>query len=197
MRNIIPDLSLRSKTWFFVAVISLFPGAVSAADVEKGYEQVFELHGITFHITCPNQGSINQLEIVPGGLAIDNPVIRREIDGAVTGAEIADMNKDGSPEIYIYVHSAGSGTYGDLVAYSVNNRKSLSGIYLSPLMDDAKNSKGYMGHDTFAVVENRLIRRFPLYNEGDSNANPTGGIRQLQYKLVAGEASWILKLEDS
>jgi hypothetical protein len=29
----------------------------------------------------------------------------------------------------------------------------------------------------------------------DSNANPTGGMRQLQYKLVPGEASWLLELD--
>ena len=36
-----------------------------------------------------------------------------------------------------------------------------------------------------------------IYNKGDTNAEPTGGTRQLQYKLVMGEASWILKLVNS
>jgi len=56
---------------------------------------------------------------------------------------------------------------------------------------------GYMGHDEFAVVESSLARRFPIYKKGDSNANPTGGMRQLQYKLVPGEATWQLKLVNS
>jgi len=50
-----------------------------------------------------------------------------------------------------------------------------------------------MGHDQFAVVETNLVRRFPLYNRGDSNANPTGGTRQVTYKLVPGEAMGQLK----
>ena len=162
-----------------------------------GFEQNLSLQGISFKVSCPNKGSINKLTITPSGLEIDNAVIEQEIDGGVTSAEIGDINSDGSPEIYIYVHSAGSGTYGDVIAYSANNKKSLSGIYLPPLADDKKNSAGYMGHDEFSLVENALARRFPLYKEGDSNANPTGGMRNLTYKLTQGEASWVLKLDQS
>lgn len=168
---------------------------VSAAGNSGGFDQVLELQGISFHVTCPNEGSINQLEIIPAGLEIDNSVIKREIDGTVTGIQVADMNGDGSPEIYVYVHSAGSGTYGELIAYSANNKKSLSEIYLPPLADDAENFKGYMGHDEFIVIEGYLVRRFPVYADGDTNINPTGGTRQLQYKLIPGEASWILELD--
>jgi len=46
-----------------------------------------------------------------------------------------------------------------------------------------------------AVVESTFVQRFPLYKDGDSNSKPTGGMRQLQYKLVAGEAGWKLKLD--
>ena len=175
----------------------LFSPLTGAAESTSGFDQVFELQGITFHVICPNQGSLNQLEIIPAGLEIDNTAIKREIDGTVTGAEVADLNGDGSPEIYTYINSAGSGTYGSLVAYAANKKKSLSGITLPPLMDDKENSRGYMGHDEFAVVENNLVRHFPIYVKGDTNANPTGGTRQLQYKLKLGEASWALELEKS
>jgi hypothetical protein len=52
-----------------------------------------------------------------------------------------------------------------------------------------------MGHDEFAVVENRLVRRFPVYLAGDTNAEPSGGTRQIQYRLDAGEAGWILAVD--
>jgi uncharacterized protein len=161
------------------------------------FEKTLSLHGITFHVTATNEGSINQLTITPSGLEIDNRVIEKEIDGSVSGAEIADINVDGSPEIYIYVNSAGSGSYGSLVAYSANNKKSLSEIYLPTLENDKKNSVGYMGHDEFSIIENTLVRRFPVYNDGDSNCCPKGGTRQMQYKLMMGEASWQLKLVKS
>ncbi len=197
MNNGIRNFTSKLKACFFAAAFLLTPCTVGAADTAKGFDKIFNLQGVTFHVTCPNEGSLNQLEIVPSGLEIDNSVIKQEVDGSVTGAEVADINGDGSPEIYIFVNSAGSGTYGSLVAYSANNKKSLSEIYLPPLEDDAKNSKGYMGHDEFTVIEYSLVRRFPIYKKGDINANPTGGMRQLQYKLVKGEATWQLKLVKS
>ena len=99
------------------------------------------------------------------------------------------MNADGSPEILVYVHSKGSGTYGDVIAYSVNNRKSMSRVYFQPVTENDRINKGYMGHDEFALVENYLVQRFPIYKEKDTNANPTGGTRQITYKLIDGEAS--------
>jgi hypothetical protein len=161
----------------------------------KGFDQILELQGISFHVSSPNNSSINTLTIQPSGLEIDNSSMDVEIDGTVTSAEITDLDSNGWPEIYVYVNSAGSGAYGSLVAYAVNNGKSISGIYLSPITDDKVNSVGYMGHDEFAVVESTFVQRFPIYLENDTNANPSGGTRQLQYKLTMGEASWVLKLD--
>ncbi|WP_457668367.1 PliI family lysozyme inhibitor of I-type lysozyme [Thiolapillus sp.] len=187
-------------TTVFTLALTLPLSGANAGEQEKGslaFDKTLSLEGISFHISSPNNSSINQLTIVPSGLEIDNSTIKQKIDGTVTNAEIADLNADGSPEIYIYVTSAGSGSYGELVAYSANHKKSLSEVYLPPLTDDKKNSQGYMGHDEFAIVENTLVRRFPVYNKNDTNAAPTGGTRQLQYKLVPGEATWLLKLDKS
>ena len=148
--------------------------------------------GITFHVTSPNSGSINEVTITPSGLEIDNSPVTVEVDGTITGAEVGDLNVDGSPEIYIFVTSAGSGSYGSLVAFATNNRKSMTPIYLPPIAEHPEASNGYMGHDDFAVVESSLVQRFPIYAEGDTNANPTGGTRQVQYRLEAGEAGWVL-----
>ena len=159
------------------------------------FDTLLEMQGIQFRVTSTNEGSVNTLNIVPKGLHIDNSPLVLTIDGTVTGAEVADLNVDGSPEIYIYVTSAGSGSYGSLVAYSANRRKSLSEIYLPPLAEDKVAAKGYMGHDEFAVVETVLVRRFPVYRAADTNAQPTGGMRQLQYKLFPGEAGWGLRVD--
>lgn len=173
------------------------PAAPTAADsgVPAGFEQTLDLQGITFRVSCPNASSINTLTIEPSGLEADNSAISREVDGTVTGAEVADLNVDGSPEIYVYVQSAGSGSYGSLVAYAANDRKSLSEIYLPPVADDPQASQGYMGHDEFAVVENTFVQRFPIYQGGDTNSAPSGKTRQLQYKLEPGEAGWVLRLD--
>jgi hypothetical protein len=122
-------------------------------------------------------------------LEIVNSPESREIDGEVILSEIGDLNLDGSPEILIYLTSTDSSHYGTMIGYSVNNGKSMSQVYLPPISDNPELSQGYMGHDEFAIVENSLVQRFPLYKVQDSGAEPTGSIRQIQYKLVDGEAS--------
>lgn len=181
-------------------LISGTPAASVGVEIRSGratgfFDKTLELQTIRFHVTSASQGSINTLHIVPSGLEIDNSPIARTIDGTVTGAQVADLNGDGSPEIYVYVTSAGSGSYGSVVAYSANRRKSLSEIYLPPITQHTTASRGYMGHDKFAVVESVLVRRFPVYRNSDTNAAPSGGTRRIEYKLVPGEAGWILEID--
>jgi hypothetical protein len=167
--------------------------ATAAPDMP--FDRTLALQGISFRVRTANDSSINTLEIVPSGLQTDNSTITQQIDGQVTGAEVTDLNADGSPEIYVYVSSAGSGSYGSLVAYAANRRKSLSQIHLPPVADNKPAARGYMGHDEFAVVENTFVQRFPIYGDGDVNAKPSGRTRQLQYKLRPGEAGWVLRLD--
>jgi hypothetical protein len=156
---------------------------------KNSFNQTFKLHGIQFNVIA--QGT--HLRIIPTGLKIDNSPIERDIEGVVTGADIGDINVDGSPEIYVYIKDAKGGS--SLIAYSANNKKSLSDIYLPPITDDPKLTKGYRGHDEIAMVEGIIALRFPIYKDSDTDDKPSGGMRQLQYKLTQGEASWVLKLD--
>jgi len=178
----------------FAAVFALGLGS-AATWALNAYDQTLVLQGVTFRVQCDNAASENTLTVTPSGLEIDNASIRTEVDGIVTGAEVADLNADGSPELYVYVSSAGSGSYGSLAAWSANGKKSLSAIHLPELVEDPINGNGYMGHDELVVAEQYLVRSFPIYREGDTNAVPSGGTRQVQYKLEPGEASWRLVVD--
>jgi hypothetical protein len=167
----------------------------AAAAPSVPFDQTLNLLGVGFRVTSANGGSTSELKIVPSGLAIDNTPVVRTLDGQVVRAEVADLNADGSPEIYVFVRSAGSGSYGSLMAFNANERKSLSDIFIAPLTEHPTAAKGYSGHDEFAVVERRLVRRFPVYRPGDTNAAPKGGMRQLQYRLTHVEASWRLEID--
>jgi hypothetical protein len=182
------------KILTIAAILGTVP-LCSTALAGEPFAQTLEHQGITFAVTATNEGSINRLTITPTGLSGTDAPQEAEIDGTVSGAEVGDLDANGFPEIYVYVTSAGSGSYGTLVAYAVNDGKSMTPIFLPPLDESPQNAAGYMGHDEFAVLEGVLGRRFPIYAEGDTNAAPSGTFRQLQYKLTAGEAGWILKLD--
>ena len=140
-------------------------------------------------VTASDAGSPNILTVrtVDGDASASE-----EIDGTAYRAEIADLDSDQRPEVYIAVASAGSGSYGSLVAYVIEEDPSLSRILVPELGEDEAASDGYMGHDEFAVVETSLIRRFPLYAPGDVNAEPSGGTRNVVYKLQKSAGQWQL-----
>ena len=159
------------------------------------FEQRLELHGIGFQVSSPNNSTGNSVRIVPSGLQADNTPIEMEVAGLVVGAEVADLNVDRSPELYVYLRGPALEQRGSLLAVSANSRKSLSFVSLPELAEHRGASAGYRGHDEMAVVENRFMRRFPLYGKDGDASKPTGRTRQLQYKLAKGEASWVLELD--
>ncbi len=170
-----------------LAAFCLFAGT---ADAEP-FKKELSLQGLTFHITSPNDSSASKLRIGVEGLKAPAAPIEKEVDGTVVDAEIADLDANGFPELYVFTQSAGSGSYGNVVGYASNRNNSLTEIFLPELK--SRDAKGYQGHDEFAVVEQYLVRRFPIYRSTDTNAKPTGGMRQVQYRLRPGEAGWILK----
>lgn len=179
----------------FMLIITAFIipfSSLHAAD----FEQTLELEGITFKVHATNKGSINTLTIKPKGLKVDNRPIVREVNGTVVEAEVADLNEDGAPEILVYTTSAGSGSYGNVIGYSSNAKKSLAPITMPDLMEDKDVYTGYKGHDEFSIVETRLARRFPVYQSGDTNNQPTGGFRLLYYGLERLESKWFFKLDE-
>ncbi|MBB1059500.1 hypothetical protein [Marilutibacter spongiae] len=153
-----------------------------------GFDKTLELQGIGFHI----QGGDGRVTVTPTGLEASNEPMTRDVDGQVMDAELADLDADGSPEVYVFVAPASEGGPAGLVAFAANKRKSLSDIYLAPLAEDPEAADGYKGGDDIAVVENRLIRRFPLVGE---DGQPTGKTRQVVYRLTPGEAGWVLEKE--
>ncbi len=161
------------------------------------FDRTLELLGVTFQVTSANTDVSNSVTITPSGLENDNRPITEKIDGIVTGAEVADLNIDSSPEVYVYVKATDGSNVGSVVAYAADKRKSLSRINLPVLAEDKENIVGYRGGDEFAVVESTFVRRFPIYPEDKNDTQPTGRLRQLQYKLKSGEAGWVLRLDKS
>ena len=166
----------------------------SQAHAQGSFNKTLTLQGVNFYVTCANEGSQNTLRIVPSGAVHNVRNIEQQIDGSVIGAEVADLDGNGTPEIYVFVQSAGSGSYGAVVGHAVNAGATTSPITMPELTDDPKASAGYMGRDRFSVTRDRLVRQFPIYREGDSNASPSGGTRQVQYRLVRRDNALALQL---
>jgi hypothetical protein len=183
LKRIVPQLTAAA-----LLLATALPGRAWAG---AAFNQTLKLQGISFQVQSSGEGSEQHLTITTSGAKPPIQPIHQTVNGRVVGAQVADLNGNGTPEIFVFVQGAGSGSYGELVAYAVTKGRDLSPIVLQEL--SGPMAQGYQGHDQFAVVEGCLVRRFPIYKPGDTNAKATGGERQICYKLKAGEASWILR----
>jgi heat shock protein HslJ len=146
--------------------------------------------------THPAGRSLSTIEVRTGGFEHEYHEIYQD-QNPISDVFVADLDGNGFDEIYIITTSAGSGSYGSVLGFASNKDKSLSMINFPDIQQGDEHFKGYMGHDTFKIEDQTLVRIFPIYNKGDANGNPTGGRRKLVYGLVPGEAMWQLKVEKS
>ncbi|WP_157601116.1 hypothetical protein [Persicobacter sp. CCB-QB2] len=155
------------------------------------FEQAFDLGKVKMMVHIPNTTTDNLITINPEGFENMKDPFTTKIEGIVREGYQADLNGDGFQEIYLFEYSIGSGTYGKVHAFASFGDKSFGPIYMPEMTEDL--AQGYMGHDRFYIKDDLLVREFPLYNESDTNAKPTGGNRVIKYSLEKGEAGFILK----
>ncbi|WP_083191589.1 MliC family protein [Formosa haliotis] len=154
-------------------------GDLDASQIDKtGYVKSVTQGDYTFIIE-ENGGEVS---VTPIGLTDVSDPQTYPIHGEITNVEMDDLNNDSFPEVIIYTKT-GSNAKGEAIGISVNNGKSMSQFNIPNVSDNAEASKGYNGHDEFAMVEGTFVQRFPIY---ENNA-PTGKTRQIQYKLEDGE----------
>ncbi len=176
---------------FVALLLSLLPTLRAQAAFEFAADQ----GGMSIRVGAANAGSLTTVNLMvqhEGELILRAAV---PADGTVTGASVGDLNRDGYPEVYVFITSAGSGSYGSIIAYASNRNQSMTPVTMQDLPDDAAVLAGYLGHDRYELGDDVLLRSFPVYLPGNSNADPQGGRRTLRYRLHAGEAGWLLKPE--
>jgi hypothetical protein len=107
---------------------------------------------------------------------------------------LADLDNNGFDELYIFTTAAGSGSYGKVHGYASLKDRSLGMVNMpEPSEKDmAKggNFEGYEGHDEFDIINNELIRVFPVKSD-------KGTKRTITYKMVPGEAMYQLVIKSS
>jgi hypothetical protein len=135
--------------------------------------------------TNPQGQSLSTIVITPSGFATNTPVTLET--NKLTKFFLTDLNKDTFDELILITTADGSGSYGDATIYTTTQDQGLITVKI-PVIQESDTKKGglfegYMGHDTFSMVNGMLMREFPLYNATDTNSTPTGGTRKVIYTL--------------
>lgn len=113
----------------------------------------------------------------------------------VSKAEMGDINGDGQPELFVYLKSDKHRPQMKFIGYSSNNGRSMSRVYLPEPQLGGEAYKGYAGFDEMFIKDNTFCRRFPLVKKADGKTYLSGMLRQIDYKLVNGEAGRILEVD--
>lgn len=169
-------------------VVAELPAATAVPQFSKSLR--FNVY--TFTVAAADSGRVREAHIKAyrGELLLTN--FRVRIDGTVTGAEVADLDNNRFPELYIYSTSDGSGSFGRVYGWQfLPERK--ADIKLANWQNPV--AKGYMGHDSLWVERSILCRKFPVYEPGDANAEPSGGYQMMRYRLRPAGEAYLLAIE--
>lgn len=90
-------------------------------------------------------------------------------------------NDDDVWYVFISVGGAGSGNYGTCYVF-VNDNGKFKEIIFPKIAEEEK--KIYNGHDNFDFFEKTILRRFPVYQQGDAECCPTGGEMVFSYTIT-------------
>ena len=111
----------------------------------------------------------------------------RERNGVIESVLFLDPDGDRYSAVIIAIRSAGSGSYLQLLLFDFSQTGDpTSGVWSDLSEIPAHLAVGYMGHDTIERQSEMLVRTFPIYLEGDSNAEPNGDIRSLIWDFRNG-----------
>lgn len=158
------------------------------------YNKILQFNVYKFSITAPDTGRVREavIKAYRGDLLLTN--FRVRVDGALTGAEVADLDNNRFPELYLFSTSYGSGSFGKVYAWQFLPER-LANITLKNWLVPA--DQGYMGHDSLWVDKSTLCRKYPVYQAGDANAEPSGGNRMMRYQLQSVGAGYTLVSDES
>ncbi len=178
---------IRQKLYLLITVL-LVTVAVKAQNQYRKIDTLMKLGREGYKVLCNNKSDVkNNLSITPVGFKNGARDFSFEIKGRLLGTEVDDLNNDMFPDLVLYIYSPNEKSVGSVIGISSVNNESVMPIVFPDISNDPKIRTGYVGYDSFMLMEGSLMRRFPLYQVDSTGTKPTGMYRQIQYTVVPGE----------
>lgn len=173
-------------------IASIAPIYQQSALVESPFNKSLRFNVYTFTVTAADTGRVRDVQVKAyrGELLLTN--FRVRVEGTVTGAEVGDLDNNRFPELYVYSTTNGSGSFGRVYGWQFLPERKAD---ITPANWRDRLPDGYMGHDSVWVERDILCRKFPVYQPGDANAEPSGGYQMMRYKLRPSGTGFSLAAE--
>lgn len=157
----------------------------SAPPAQGPFEETLTEGPVTFIVESPNARP-NYFTLNTEGMSVRNEETRVDVNGTVVRAQLADLNQDSYPEVFIFTRSD-DGTE-DVYAFASYRNRSYGQIYRAEAEKYAA-LRGSGGGDTYELTETALLRRFTATQNGQR----TGDTQTVEYALKKGETSYRLE----
>ncbi|MBO9729914.1 MAG: hypothetical protein J7623_14850 [Chitinophaga sp.] len=97
---------------------------------------------------------------------VADSIVEKDVKGELRNVLIADLNGNGRPEVYCTMLSEGTGRYGKLYGFELQHPV----IRIDVSAVDTMEQAAYRGQDSFYIKGKNLVRTYPAYREGASDA---------------------------
>ena len=147
------------------------------------YDSTMKIGKAGYKVSCLNKSvESNVFNIRPIGFKSEARDVSLELKGRVLGA-------DGFPDLVVYIYDKDN--TANIFSLSSKNNEGVEPIYFPDIFNDMQLCKGYRGKDEFKLVEGVLFRKFPIYDTDTAIKVPTNKVRQIMYRVVAGEKEYL------
>jgi hypothetical protein len=152
-------------------------------------QKTFEGKGLTYIVREDKSlgVSVSRITIVASDSTHTDSLNLGDKDPVQSGM-LADLDENGHDELYLITRSVGTGIYAHIFGFMRDEQNKLVAIEVPEVgpTDQSKGKKfdGYMGHDSVYIDRHSLVRKYPMYKTGDANDKPTGGMREVRYRLM-------------
>ena len=142
-----------------------------------------------YRVDCRNKSvTQNPLSVKPVGFESGVRDVSFTLKGRVASAQVDDLNRDGYPDLILFIYSDSNASSGTVYSFISEANKEIIPCVLPDASMNPKISTGYKGHDQFTLMEGTVVQRYPIYNKDDNKDKPTGGNRVVLYQLAKGES---------
>jgi hypothetical protein len=178
------------KLWVLAICFCAGVASVHAQLPARRLDTTMKVGKVGYRVSCTNKyPEKNNITITPIGFEKDVREFSFEIKGRIGISEVDDMNRDGFPDLVLYIVSNDSIPKTSVIGIASEKNESVTPISLPDIFNDPKLRIGYKGNDVFFLMEGYLVRRFPVYpTEGGPPPPATGTLmRQVQYQVIPEE----------
>ncbi|MCZ2223394.1 MAG: hypothetical protein LC122_07160 [Chitinophagales bacterium] len=181
----------------FLLVISIFFFTLCSAQKNKNkFDTTIKIGKVGYKVTCNNKSNTkNTLRITLLGFEEATEDLNFEIRGKVYGAEIDDLNRDGFPDLVVYILMDEVKRKSSVLSLASEENKRVVPISFPDVLTNEILKTGYDGNDSFRLLNGILTQKFSVKDTTNTNENPIIA-RQVLYNVVKTEqGNWKFQVQ--